>query len=162
MTDVYSKFIHKKPKCFQSFQLEDAKDIKSDWVQGPEFLSKLMLCPCGNSNLNVFCSYGRNMRLAPISVECPKCNYRAEIFDPRKHGWDGENGDFCSSVGDSEPKIVNGSPSRIIVQYSYQGDDNYEDLSEDVDNLEDYFDVFAVHIADGKGYLTEVVSYECA
>lgn len=160
---VYSNFIHRKPACFGSFDLLDAKEVKSNWPQGPEFITKFVACECGETLLNVYASFENEMHLAPIELECPKCKTRSEVFNPEKHGWDGQNGDSCSLVGESEPKLFNQSPTKVVVEFSYQGEENYEELMNDgIENPEDYFDVFSLYTASEKGKLDEVVSYECA
>lgn len=161
--NIYNEFINRKPACFKSFNLVDAKDVKSNWVTGPEFVSKYIACACGNILLNIYASYGNKMYLAPIELECPQCMNRAEIFNPTEHGWDGENGDCCSLVGETEPKLFNKSPIRVLVEYSYQGVENYEELINDgINNPEDYFDVFALYAVSDNGKPDEVISYECA
>ncbi len=156
-------FYNKKPGCFKSFNLVDAQDVKTGWVTGSEFLSKYVICKCGNGALNIYASFGNDMNLAPLVVECPICGVKEEIFNPEIHGWDGENGDNCSSVGESEPKLLPVSPTRLVTEYSYQGAENYEDLIEEgVVNPEDYFDTFALYSVSDSGKLSEVVSYECA
>lgn len=161
--DIYSKFINRKPACFKSFSLLDAKGVKSDWPSSPEYISKLVACECGETLLDIYASFGNEMHLAPIELECPKCKNKSEIFNPTKHGWDGENGDCCSLIGESEPKLFNKSPTKVVVEFSYQGEENYEELINDgIKNPEDYFDVFALYTVSENGKLDEVVSYECA
>lgn len=162
--NILNKFIHKKPKCLNNFDIEDtAPDIKNNWVQGPEFLSKLIKCKCGEKDLSVYASSNKEMLLAPIYVECPKCFSKYLIFDPTIHGWDGEIGENASIVGETEPQLVNITPRKVIIDYSYQGPDNYTELMEDgIKNPEDYFDVFIVSTVNDLGKLEEVVSYECS
>ena len=162
--NVLNKFARKKPRCLNYFDIEEApSDIKNNWVQGPEFLSKLIKCKCGETALNVYASSSKEMLLAPIFIECPKCLSKHLIFDPTVHGWDGENGDDVSLVGENEPRLVNNIPRRVIVDYSYQGPDNYAELIEGgIKNPEDYFDVFIVSTVNDSGGLEEVVSYECS
>lgn len=161
--DVPMDFLSKKPRCFKSFNIENATDIKSNWVSGTEFLSKCLSCACGNKLLNVYASLDGGINLAPILLECAICEVKEEIFNPEVHGWDGENGGHCSMVGKSEPRLVNSLPSKIVAEYSYQGLENYEELIQDgIHNPEDYFDVFSIYTCDEDGKLTEVVSYECA
>lgn len=161
--DESMDFLSKKPRCFKGFNIEDATDIKSNWVSGAEFSSKYVSCACGNALLNIYASHNGNMNLAPILLECEICQEKEEIFNPEVHGWDGENGDNCSLVGESEPALFNAAPSKIVVEYSYQGLENYEELIQDgIQNPEDYFDVFSIYTCDEDGNLKEVVSYECA
>lgn len=160
---VYQQFIYRKPACFGPFELADATDVKSGWGHSPEFLTKYVRCGCGEERLNIYASSGNNMRLAPIILECPTCQARAEVFHPDKHGYDGQLGQNCAMVGETPPELVAPSPGRIVVEYSYQGKEHYEELLEEgIENPEDYFDVFSIYTADDRGKLTEVTSCECA
>ena len=165
MESIYASFINKKPRCFNDFELEDVQGADSPWAKGcgPEYLTKLVRCACGNCELNIYASSGSGMNLAPIHIECPNCNYKAEVFNPENHGHDGELGHYCSFAGREEAKKITESPIRLVVEYSYQGEENYKELLEEgIENLEDYFDVFAIYTMDNSGNLKEVVSYECA
>lgn len=42
MSDIYDKFIDRKPHCFGTFTLVDAANAQSDWAVSKEFLSKLI------------------------------------------------------------------------------------------------------------------------
>lgn len=165
MSNVYQKFTSRKPSCFSSFNLiECSADIASNWMQGPEFITRQIVCDCSSENLDILASSDGDQLLAPIVASCPNCQKSETLFDPRKHGWDAQEGGDCYSlVGESEPKKVNGSACTVIVNYSYQGEENYNDLLEDdVENPEDYFDVIFFHYINEKGSIKEVVSYECA
>ncbi|NOK57796.1 MAG: hypothetical protein GFH27_549287n100 [Chloroflexi bacterium AL-W] len=59
MRNMFAKFTHTKPRCLQSFQLEDTIDINGNWVTGPEFLSKRLRYAWGNSKLNVLLHIGK-------------------------------------------------------------------------------------------------------
>lgn len=162
--NIFEKFKDEKPRCLEGFDIEDCPgEVANSWLQGPEFLSKLVKCKCGESELYVYASSNDEMLLAPIYLECPKCLTKDLIFDPTIHGWDGENGDSASLVGGKEPKKINSTPRRIIVNYSFQGEENYADLMDDgIKNPQDYFDVFIINTLNVSGELEEVVSYECA
>lgn len=161
--DELMDFLSKKPRCFSDFNIEDATDVKSNWVSGVEFSSKYVSCPCGNSLLNIYASQNEGITLAPILLECENCQLKEEIFNPEVHGWNGENGDNCSMIGKFEPRLVNSLPSKIVAEYSYQALENYEELIQNgIQNPEDYFDVFSIYTCDEDGNLKEVVSYECA
>lgn len=163
MSDIYDKFIDRKPHCFGTFMLVDAESARSDWAVSKEFLSKLIQCSCGNQKLHILTSHNGEMNLAPIILSCPACEKREEIFSPDKHGWDGQNGDNCAKISSLEPQLINATASKIVVEYSYQGIENYEDLIEDdIENPEDYFDIFNLFTMDDAGNLEEIVCYECA
>lgn len=163
MTQSSFSFLSKKPSCLKGFRIQEISDVKSNWVTGPEFKCKLVKCQCGNSELKIYASYENGMHLAPIILECTNCDTKEVIFNPEIHGWDGQNGDDCSMVGTGEPELFVEDPTKVVIEYSYQGLENYEELIEDgIGNPEDYFDVFSVYICNDKGELKEVVSYECA
>lgn len=162
--NILNKFINKKPRCLEGYNIKDSPpEIINTWLQGPEFLSKLLKCKCGEEKLYVYASSNNEVLLAPIYLECPKCLTKNLIFNPSIHGWDGENGDNTSIIGENEPHKVNKLPRRVIVDYSFQGPDSYADLINDgTKNPEDYFDVFIISTQNESGKLEEVVSYECA
>ena len=161
---ILNNFIYKKPRCLANFEIENCpSDLINKWLQGPEFLSKLIKCKCGESKLFVYASSNDEMLLAPIDLECPKCFKKHLIFNPEMHGWDGENGDNASLIGKNEPHKINDLPREVIVDYSFQNPENYSELMDDgIKNPEDYFDVFIVNTINETGKLEEVVSYECA
>lgn len=157
------EFYDKKPSCFQSFNLIDALGTSSGWVTGPEFKSMFVVCSCGNELLNAYTSEGDGMNLAPLIIECPVCLIKAEVFNPEVHGWDGMIGYHCSMTGDSTPSLKTKSPSKLVVEYSYQGAENYDELLEDgVEDPENYFDTFSAFIASNNGSLSTLITYECA
>lgn len=160
---VYELFVHRKPACFGPFVLAEANDIDTDWGPGVEFVKKYVRCGCGETHLNIYACPGEDMYLAPVILECPKCHTQAEIFHPEKHGWDGMQGYNASIYGHHAPELLKQSPTRVLAEYSYQGEENYEDMLKDgVLNLEDYFDIFAISTVDDNGNLEDVTSYECA
>lgn len=163
MRTVYRSFINRKPSNFGQFEVIDSCGIQTDWTTSEEFLSKSVVCGCGSEKLSIYASSNDNINLAPVILECPDCSYRSTIFNPEKHGWDGQIGENCSLIGESEPKLQNDLPATIVAEYSYQGEESYQDIIEDgISNPEDYFDVFAVYFVNSEGNLVEVVSYECA
>lgn len=92
-----------------------------------------------------------------------KCRVRKLLFDPRIHGYDGENDGCASITGEGEPIEFSKDVGTVIVNYSYQGIENYEELiSDGVKNPQDYFDTFTAYFARKGGRPIDVVSYECA
>lgn len=153
-------FLEKKPRCFGDFELVDPEigDKSADY-----FVRKFVVCKCGSDILSIHSSYGSGMYLAPILLECPQCTHKALVFDPEMHGWDGENGDNCSMVGSAEPSRWPESPSRVMVEFSFQGIENYQDLQDaGVENVEDYFDTFNLYAIDPDGNIAQSIDYECA
>ena len=167
----------KSPRILSAF---DAKDsgYESIGMENDDdcFCLKNVQCKCGNSNLSVFTTITKENKkglfkdketiahLAPVHLQCPSCKSENLLFDPRVHGWDGENGDCASATGENGQLLFNESPAKVYVEVSYQGEENYEDLDEDgILNLEDYFDTFNLYILpEGKSEAEEVLVYECA
>ena len=85
-----------------------------------------------------------------------KCRVRKLLFDPRIHGYDGENDGCASITGEGEPIEFSKDVGTVIVNYSYQGLENYEELiSDGVKNPQDY-SIHLPHISQEKeeGLLT--------
>lgn len=140
------------------------------------FFLKNVRCKCGNDHLNVITTITKKTKkglfktkeiinhLAPLHLECPECKTGNLLFDPKVHGWDGENGDSASLTGEDGELIFNDFPAKVYVELSYQGEDSYEELVEDgISNVQDYFDTFNLYVLpNGATKAVEVVSYECA
>lgn len=152
-------FMEKQPRCFGEFKLLKFQESNL----GNEFISRNVVCTCGNKKLNIYASLENELYLAPVILECPACGHKEQIFNPDIHGWDGENGDNCSMKSTEEPKVLPNSPKKVMVEYSYQGLENYEGLAkEGITNLEDYFDTFNLCGVDENGATHESIDYECA
>lgn len=162
MQSLFDTFIHKKPRCFGAFLLKN-QSTNNYQLESAAFLTAQVQCPCGCELLNVYASYNKEMILAPAILECPGCSTSAVIFSPDQHGWDGEQGNNCSLIGQAKPRLVNLEPTKVCVEYSYQGVENYRDLVADgVANPEDYFETFNLYRQDNEGTQTEIFGYECA
>ena len=105
----------------------------------------------------------RLLSVAPVYLECGQCGRRARLFSPGCDGWNGQIEPEADPDADSAV-YLDGEPSRIIVNYSYQGMENYLDVLDDesIDNPQDYFDTFTVYRQDMNGNIEEVLSEECA
>lgn len=153
------------PRFLVNFKAQDAKvDLARNQHSRPDFVTKQVSCRCGAENVEMLASRTEDGEiLAPIYLRCSECSSQQLLFDPTIHGWDGENRDNASRVGDGEPAAVAPSPGNVIVVYSYQGIANYQDLiDEGEDHPENFFDTFAVYFARPGCAHTLVVSYECA
>ncbi len=161
-----------EPSCLQVFKTsEPEQHLQNRFHLTSEFTSRKILCDCGNHKLSVEAyktsetkGFFRKTKVdsfwAPAFISCSTCHKKTLIFDPRKHGWDGERGDSCSVAEEGDLVQVNASPDSVYVSYSYQNLENYEDLQADgVSNPEDYFDTFALYIGTEDQALFE---YECA
>lgn len=153
------------PRFLVNFKVQDARvDFGRGRYSRPDYVAKQVACACGSEKVELLASRTNEGEcLAPIYLRCPECSSRQLLFDPTIHGWDGEGRDSASRVGEGEPTAVAPSPGTVIVVYSYQGIENYEDLiAGGEDNPENFFDTFAVYFAEQSGAPTQVVSYECA
>jgi hypothetical protein len=153
------------PRFLSNFKIQDSNgDFARGQYSRPDFVVKQFACACGSENVELLASRTNNGEcLAPIYLRCSACSSRQLLFDPAIHGWDGEGGNSASRVGEGEPTAVAPTPGAVIVVYSYQGIENYEDLIEGgAANPENFFDTFAVYFAEHGGAHTEIVSYECA
>jgi hypothetical protein len=154
-----TEFMSKKPSCFGEFNLIPKDGNSKD----DQFIYRYVICHCDNHLLNIYACKNESELLAPILLECPECGHRELVFDPEIHGWDGQNGDNCSMVGESEPELINDWPLKVETYFSFQGLENYSDLAEDgVTNLEDYFDTFGMYGLDTSGKIATSIDYECA
>jgi hypothetical protein len=170
--ELIEKLKGSKPRCIKEFETcEPEKRLQDKFHLTEEFTSRKIICGCGNDKLTVeaykttetkgfFKKTTEDSFWAPASILCPACNKNSLLFDPRKHGWDGEQGDCCSIVEEGELVQVNSSPDSVYVSFSYQSPENYEEFeSEGVTNPEDYFDMFALYVGDNDNIIFE---YECA
>ncbi|MFD2095003.1 hypothetical protein ACFSJ3_03340 [Corallincola platygyrae] len=97
---------------------------------------------------------------APAYLKCPECGAEKLIFDPRKHGWDGEMGEDCSITEQGQLTSFSDTPGKVYVCCTFQGAENYEELvSEGVKNPQDYFDTFSLWFGQSPECVFE---YECA
>jgi len=166
-------FFNKFPKCLSKFKLKKAEDnIASSWNSGLDFITQKIHCECDNDSFllktsNTITTTGffkkkkQVEHLAPVFVSCSKCQNEKLLFDPKIHGWDGEQGASTSRVGENPPELFGTAPGNVYVIYSYQNGENYQDLIDDgCTNPEDFFDTFTIYFRSDS--LIEVVSYECA
>jgi len=155
---INTEFKHRKPRCFGAFNL-----VSKALAEENPFIYCLVQCKCKNDHLHILAHRTNDELIAPITLVCPECDHSEMVFNPEVHGWDGQNGDNCSIVGDGDPQLLNEKPLKIETYRSYQGSENYEDLAEDgIVNLEDYFDTFGLYGLDQKGNIVIAIDYECA
>lgn len=171
LTDLKSK----TPRCLSGFIVSDPnKEIISKISNDEEFVIKQISCSCGNKHLNIITTKQLNINTnnkkendyyyAPIYLNCPSCSLENLLFNPQQHGWDGENGDSTEIIGEGNKITFNDKKGSILVEYSYQDIDSYDELVNDgIENPEDYFETFNVYfVENGSNSLVDVVNYECA
>ena len=170
--ELIDKLLSSTPRCLKVFETSDSEEIiKEKFHLTKEFTSRKITCGCGNSDLllqayktsetkGFFKKTKEDSFWAPGFIVCPKCEKRTLVFDPRKHGWDGEMGENCLIVEEGELVTVKQDADNIYVYFSYQNPENYEDFEPDgIKNSEDYFDMFGIVFAANEELIFE---YECA
>ena len=174
MNKVLSQLTNTIPRHLSGFIVSKEVTSPEKWNAGEEFVTYRIECVCGEKSLlldssrvtedyEYFSEVDQNQYYAPFKVTCPECRRMITVFDPRKHGWDGRNGD-CSSIVGQEFTHVESDAGTVIFTVSFQGVDNYEELIEEgVEHPEDYFDTFTIYFrATGKEKFQQIGSYECA
>jgi hypothetical protein len=83
----------------------------------------------------------------PLSLSCPECELISEVFDSRKHGFDGEQGVNTYVVIEGTPvrfACPRCQATRLVMQanFSYQGYESFD--GEMAERLEDYFNTFDI------------------
>ena len=102
--------------------------------------------------------------LSPVFVACEHCAQTELLFDASIHGWDGMVSPGEERVSASTANSFKPVAGTVIVNYSYQGIENYEELLDDgVPNPEDYFDTLSIYFIDpSDGVCEPIASFECA
>jgi len=170
--DILQKLKSKSPRCLLPFKLDDSESPNKSFI-GEEFITKSISCGCENQSFHIlgfkqeetsgfFFKKKVTIEIPPIYLKCEKCKSQSLIFNPVKHGWDGESDCCACFIGTGEPKLLVDSPSKVLVTYSYQNPDNYLALEEDgISNPEDYFDTFTLY-NECNGKFVPLISCECA
>ncbi len=175
------KLIDKLKQKTPRFLLEYTADIihnstiPNNWNQGVSFVTKKLKCSCGSSDFKLLTTPLIEIKgffkkkkvithLAPIHSECTDCNKSTLLLNPITHGWSGEFNDSASMIGSGNPQLYSVSKGSILVNYSYQNEENYEELLEEkIEMPEDYFDTVTVYFKPKySNTIEEVVSYEGA
>ena len=149
--------------------------LPTSWNVGEAFVSKEIFCKCGNENFflltyelrekkGIFRKKAVITKYAPVYLHCSKCGLNGELFNPEMHGWNGEFGDSPPELTKNGAVLFSENAGEIVVNYSYQGVENYQEMIDDPDisNPEDYFDTFTIYFRENNGELLEVTSCECA
>ena len=169
------------PSCLEKFELTPTEIKSSSGMPfRDEFVHALLNCKCGADKF--FASACRIEEMVgffkkksvvfysgPVRLACGHCGISTLVFEPDKHGWNGEM-DMRSGLleaADIEPELSAcfSEPGAIAVCYSFQGLDNYQELVDDdeITNPQDFFDTFEITISfDGLKKFREITSHECA
>lgn len=147
------------------------------WQQGSEFIKRHIRCTCGSQGFFLkasirFRTHGFFRRKplveydAPYFWVCTQCIFSRLLFDPDRHGWDGQDPDAERSTTDESELMVESEAKQFMVCYSYQGEANYDDLiAEGISNPEDFFDTFSLYarpLSESEQRWCCVNAFECA
>ncbi len=167
----------KKPKFLSAFETEILSNsiLPSKWNQSEFFITKNVFCCCGQKQQHLLSTPIIETKglfkkrevlnhLAPIHIRCSVCNKTNLLLNPEVHGWSGEFKESAAMIGEGEPQLYSDSTGEVIVNYSYQGSENYQQLiEENISNPEDCFDTVTIYFKPaGTSKLQEVVSYVCS
>lgn len=176
METTIEKLKKETPKNLSGFRLNIfTGELPSKWNQGNAFVTKSVSCSCGNKE-NYLLTYEGivkkgffrkriiAIKCSPAFMECPKCGKKEVIFNPEIHGWTGAFEESLPELNFDGAKRISDKSGEIIVNYSYQGTENYEEMLQDpeIDTPSDYFDTFSIYFREPNGAITEVISDECA
>lgn len=142
----------------------------SDWDADTAFFT--VACPCGERAVHLLGYYvadGRDEDRAitgPLFLACHGCGLVSQLFDSRKHGYDGEQGVNTYIAGEGDPEIIacpkcGEMPLIVHPRFTYQDAASYND--EMHERLEDYFNTFGVvGECTGCHNIIEIAWFECA
>ncbi|OFC72766.1 hypothetical protein [Alteromonas confluentis] len=154
------------PSCFSNFKLK----VSDSLFGGDTFIYQNVECNhCGCEKHSIlgnvqvekkgfFIKREIKSFLPPFYLQCENCSAEELLFSPDKHGWDGVNGDNVAIVG-TEPVTHLGLSGNVVITYSFQGLENYEDLP--IERARNMFDTFSFAIL-GNGQLQTIYDCECA
>lgn len=131
-------------------------------------------CPCGSREMAVLCfptKVGSDvLNLAPLALQCTACSKVIEVFDPARHGYDGEVGDGGAGKRGSGARqpfrctACGHAAGEPIASFSFNDPESFETLPPELHGREqDTFDWFTLEVkCAGCGEVEYVVDYECA
>ena len=129
------------PSSLKTFVAVDAAvELPARWNTGPEFVTKEIRCGCGCAEFymrSVARTESRGLFKKrhvthydpPFYLSCAGCRRMALLFDPAIHGWDGQMPGASASEIDEGSLSLTPDRGTVVVNYSYQGSDNYEELA---------------------------------
>jgi hypothetical protein len=128
-------------------------------------------CTCGCPSVYLLGYYITDKKkfsgfVGPLSIECSACSLVSEVFDTRKHGYDGEQGVNTHYVGEGVPTRFNCPicgvvPMIVSTNFAYS---DFAKLPSDMRaRAQDFFDGFDIVCQCTRcNSVIEVTSFECA
>jgi len=175
MAQLLEKLKSRIPSLLRNFDATRISLHKYEkWNGGDSFVSREIYCNCGSNDFFLKCRRIKKItglifkkeiteNKSPIYAICNECKSTNLVFDELRHGWNAANtNNQALSVTDSLESIFD-KPVSLVVNYSYQSIENYEDLIESgCKNPEDYFDTFTIYAIEGGSKSICIASFECA
>lgn len=175
MQNLTDAIFEKTPNFIAKFTSVSTNiSLPTKWNSGPDFITKLIGCVCGNQLLHLQADQKKELRgvcsksevisySPPVYAGCSNCGSTTLIFDPVFHGWNGEMD--ITDESESPLRLVKckANPGLIYVNYSYRNIENYESLlASGIQDIENYFDTFTLLYSDSHGKnITEIISSVC-
>jgi len=154
------------PRCLSAVNATPITDPKEDHEAFSHFA---LSCNCGARQWRVLGYLAQaDLLLCPLTLSCSGCDFRAEIFDVEKHGYDAELNNGCYSrraEGEEGPYSCSeckGQSFTATAVMSYQLDE--EEIDEAMrPKRQDLFDTFCLAVSCSDcGQASSVCEYECA
>lgn len=172
--DALKRIQSAKPKMFSDV---NATAVTSGSIgikdYGQEYRYWRLSCSCGETKLqllnypqprNLFtqlATLSKVYYLAPLWVNCTKCETPKLLFHPNVHGYDAEFGQASDIHGEGEESVFNTTPKEVYVGLSYKWLSGYTTESENqIANVEDYFDHICVFMQHGRK-IKSVFDWRC-
>jgi hypothetical protein len=133
--------------------------------------SFIVNCPCGCPSVYLLGYHITNKKnetgvVGPLGIECSMCRMVSEVFDTRKHGYDGEQGVNTYHVGEGTPErficpVCGAVPMIVNANFHYS---DFAGLRSDMrTRAQDFFDGFdVVGQCTRCNSVIEITSFECA
>lgn len=161
-------FIGAPPSELSAFR---AERVAAPRGKPPSAAFDIRCADCGGGAFKVFeQTLGDGEQLTPVGLVlvCAGCQHRRELFDMRRHGYDGQLDHWktLAGVAAERPLSANGralsaSPLRTRYLYNIPPDELLEVAGEEGQPPQDFYDAFGLEARQGDRWVT-VWDCECA
>lgn len=161
------------PRPWPTWFLPPHLSVFRTWTDHGDDVFFMVGCPCGHRAVSLLSYYvpvetldRDKLLIGPLGVECGRCGSISDLFDTRKHGYDGEQAVNTYLVGEGKPDRFDCPQcgfSRLFlcVGFSYSEPEKLEQTWPG--RAQDFFGGF--HLV-GQclrcGSIIEIFSFECA